>query len=548
MEKTNVLLIMADQLTGMVMPMNGHGIVKTPHLQGLAQDGVNFTHAYCNNPICAPSRASMLTGLLASRVGAYDNGAAFPSEVPTIGHYLASKGYSTCLSGKMHFVGADQNHGYTERLTTDIYPSDYGWTADWEAPGPYPYAPSRMTVRGVIEAGVCVSSMQTDHDEEVAHTTVRKIHDLARDTTDTPFFLTASFTNPHNPFTVPQEFFDLYSPEEIDMPLVPGLPPEERDAWSKRYYYLIRQDEHHISDEHIRRARHSYYAMTSYVDHCVGRIIKALKDTGQYDSTLIVFTADHGDMLGERGMWYKFNPYEWSMRIPMIIKAPGAKPGRKVHVPVSLLDLAPTILDYAGSRESYGYTENFEGSSLVPLLNGKDDWDNRPVCMEFTAEGVHAPGCIIRDHRYKYIHCGTDPELLFDMHDDPSELNNLAADAGHAHILAAMRKILHETWDLAQMQKDILRSQQRRLFLQNNVLSKAPYPDWDYQVRVDAARQYVRTRNDPSTALTKSRARFPYVPLTPEDFPRKQETAHDEHHKDTAKIVLKEVETLLPKG
>lgn len=521
MERPNVVLIMADQLTGMAMPMNGHPVVKAPHLQRLADEGVNFSHAYCNNPICAPSRASMLTGMLSSRIGAYDNGASFSTEVPTIGHYLASVGYTTCLSGKMHFVGPDQNHGYMQRLTTDIYPSDFGWTADWTKTGEYPYAPSCMTVRGVIEAGTCARSMQLDHDEDVAHTTVQKIYDFARDSSPSPFFLTASFTHPHNPFTISQRFYDLYSPDEIDMPYVSFIDPEQRDPWSKRYYHLIRQDEHNISDAHIRKARHAYYAMTSYVDHCVGRIVEALEATGLSENTIVIFTADHGDMLGERGMWYKFNPFEWSMRIPYVIKAPGCKAGYTVDAPVSLLDLAPTILDYAGGRESFAYTENFEGASLLPLLNGANTWENRPVCMEFTAEGVTAPACIIRDHRYKYVHCGTDPEMLFDLHEDPHEMVNLALNGEYASVLAVMRKVLHETWDVEQLRKDIIKSQQRRLFLQKSVFTRKDFPEWDYQVRQDATKQYVRSRNDPSTAMTKSRARLPYVPPTPEDHPRK---------------------------
>ncbi len=517
----NIVLIMADQLTGMAMPMNGNPVVKAPNLQQLAKEGVNFENAYCNNPVCAPSRASLLTGLLSSEVGAYDNGAPFASEIPTIGHYLISLGYTTTLTGKMHFVGADQNHGYEDRLNTDIYPSDYGWTADW-AQQDEPFAPSVMTVRGVIEAGACKRCMQTDHDEEVAYTAVQKIYDLARRQDKKPFFLTASFTNPHNPYVVEQKYLDMYTEEEINMPDAEYIEPELRDAWSKRYYQLIRQDEHYITEDHVRKARHAYYAMTSYIDDLAGRVITALKETDQYENTIIIFTADHGDMLGERGMWYKFNPFEWSVRVPYIIKTPDAKGGQNIKNPVSNLDIVPTLLDYVDEAKELDYVEELRGTSLRNVINGKEELEQRLVPIEFTGEGVYAPACIIRGNQYKFIHCGDDPEMLFDMNADPLEQNNLVNDPSKKDELEKMQKALHEIWDLETLQKTIELSQKRRIFMQNKVFQKpgANYPEWDYQVVKDATKQYVRSRSQASTALTKALTRLPFVPSTPVDVPR----------------------------
>lgn len=516
----NILLIMADQLTGAAIPMNGRREVKTPHLSALANEAINFNSAYCNNPVCAPSRASMLTGLLSSRIGAYDNGASFSSEVPTVAHYLGALGYSTTLSGKMHFVGPDQTHGYHERLTTDIYPSDYGWTADWTVQG-YPYAPSVMSLRGVVEAGVCVRSMQIDHDEEVTATTVQKIYDLARCEEQKPFFLTASLTHPHNPYTVPQEFYDLYTDEEIEMPVVDPIPFNEKDPWSKRYYELIRADEHDVSPENVRKARRSYYATVSYLDDCVGRILTALKKTGFDDNTIIIFTSDHGDMLGERGLWYKFNPFEWSIRIPMIIRTPDCRKGVSIKTPVSLLDITPTLLDYAQTQGKPLHVEALEGQSLRPLLTGKGKQDHAEVPIEYTGEGVYAPALILLNNQYKYVYCETDPPMMFDLTRDPNELNNLAGNKEYAQIENGFVKRIHKLWNPDQIKEDILLSQARRLFLQRQVLPHENHPQWDYQVRKDATKQYVRSKNDPSTAMTKSRARFPYVPVTPPDHPRK---------------------------
>jgi choline-sulfatase len=174
-EHPNILFIMADQLTAPALPFYGHPLVKTPHLTALANDGVVFENAYCNSPLCAPSRFSMMTGQLPSRIGAYDNAAYFPGDIPTMAHYLRERGYHTCLSGKMHFVGADQLHGFEERLTTDIYPSDFGWTPDWENFAERPSWYHNML--SVVQAGLCTTSNQLDFDEEVAFHAVRKIYD-----------------------------------------------------------------------------------------------------------------------------------------------------------------------------------------------------------------------------------------------------------------------------------------------------------------------------------------------------------------------------------
>ena len=186
-----------------VLPVYGHPLVKAPRLEDLARDGVVFENAYCNNPICASSRFSMMAGQLPSRIGAYDNAAEFPATVPTFAHYLRALGYTTCLSGKMHFVGPDQLHGFEERLTTDIYPSDFGWTPDWSR-GDRQLPPSGMSMRSVVEAGRCRRSLQIDYDEDVGFQAVRKIYDYARDPDGKPFFLAASFTHPHNPFFSPR--------------------------------------------------------------------------------------------------------------------------------------------------------------------------------------------------------------------------------------------------------------------------------------------------------------------------------------------------------
>src|SRR6187455_953236 len=217
--RPNFLVLMADQMAAHALPFHGNKVVRAAALSRLAQEGVVFDAAYCNSPICAPSRFSMLSGRLPTAIGAYDNAAEFPASVPTLMHYLNAAGYQTILAGKMHFIGPDQLHGFAERLTTDIYPADFAWTPNW-AVGPADDKPSGISMNNVLQAGPCVRSLQMDYDDEVEHFALQRLYDLAREpeATRKPFFLTVSFSHPHPPFTAGQEHWDRYTDDEIDAP------------------------------------------------------------------------------------------------------------------------------------------------------------------------------------------------------------------------------------------------------------------------------------------------------------------------------------------
>ncbi len=520
MTRPNIVLIQADQLTAMVLPMYANSMVKTPNMSSIANNGVTFLNSYCNNPVCGPSRASMMTGQLSSAVGCYDNAGELLSSIPTFAHYLRYQGYRTCLNGKMHFVGADQLHGFEERTTTDIYPSDFGWTADWSQTDE-PYAPSRMSLRSIVEAGLCKRSLQIDYDEEVCFHTVQKIYDFARDLDERPFMIMASFTHPHNPFVTTQEFWDLYDHDQINLPEVSYIPIAERDPWSQRYAYTIREDEHDVTEADLRNARHAYYGMVSYFDSLIGRILKALDDGRFTNNTYVFVVADHGEMLGERGTWFKFLPYEWSTRVPMIVKGPGVKPGYIEQKGVSLIDLLPTFNEIAADGKSVELADNVDGHSLTNLMSGDNsNWADE-VLMEFTGEGVYAPALILRKYGYKYVHCRTDPPMLFNLQEDPLELNNVANDPKHEGIESKMRTEIENRWDYDRLETEIRVSQKRRLFVQQALL-KGKWTGWDHQPFVDATRAYVRGAIDPNTTATKARRRLPFVEEVPPHRPRNQ--------------------------
>src|SRR3954466_5787747 len=261
----NIVLFMADQLTAPALPCYGHPVVSAPHIGALATRSVLFESAYCNSPLCAPSRFAFMTGRLPSRTGAYDNAAEQPAAIPTFAHGLRALGYRTCLSGKMHFVGPDQLHGFEERLTTDVYPADFGWTPNWDdADGRFDWWFHNMD--SVVNAGVAEATNQLDFDDEVGFRTVRKLRDLARTSDDRPWMLTASFTHPHDPYAMRRQYWDLYDHDDIDPPRVGPLPADELDPHSRRLRNVSAMERTEINDAQVRNARHAYYAAIAYVD------------------------------------------------------------------------------------------------------------------------------------------------------------------------------------------------------------------------------------------------------------------------------------------
>jgi choline-sulfatase len=220
MKRKNILFIMADQMAAPLLPFYGSSPIKLPNLSRLAEQGVVFDAAYCNSPLCAPSRFTLVSGQLPSKIGAYDNAADFPADVPTYAHYLRRLGYRTALSGKMHFCGPDQLHGYEERLTSDIYPADYGWAVNWDEPHVRPSWYHNMS--SVLQAGPCLRTNQLDFDEEVVFKAQQYLFDHIREDGDQPFCLTVSMTHPHDPYTIPKPFWDLYDESDIPLPATPA--------------------------------------------------------------------------------------------------------------------------------------------------------------------------------------------------------------------------------------------------------------------------------------------------------------------------------------
>ncbi|NNF64009.1 MAG: choline-sulfatase [Acidimicrobiia bacterium] len=498
----NVLLVMADQLAPHATGTYGHPLVRTPNMDALARRGVRFDATYAHSPLCAPARFSFLSGQAITRIGAYDNAAEFPASVPTVAHYMRLMGYRTCLSGKMHFVGPDQLHGFDERVTTDIYPADFAWTPNWDQ------SSERIgkwyhNMDSLHEAGQAAMTYQIEYDEEVGFAAKRRIYDYARDGDERPWMLVASFIHPHDPYVARPEWWNLYDHDEIDLPT--PVEPTALDAHSKRIRAGIEYDTVGATEEHIRSARHGYYANTSYFDSWLGRLIETVEETGQADNTLIILTADHGDMLGERGQWFKMSMFERSARVPFIIAGPGISPDIVPNA-CSHLDFLPTLLDIASGdgRPWPEIGQDLDGRSLWHLINGGEDAVDETT-GEYCAEMTSYPIFMIRRGAFKYIHCETDPPLLYDLASDPDETRNLAEDPAHADLSAEFAAEVAAKWDSEAIREQVLSSQRARRTLHAAMTGSGV--SWDYQPVRDAANEYVRNHMD--WAEAGARMRFP---------------------------------------
>ncbi|KAF2020839.1 choline-sulfatase [Aaosphaeria arxii CBS 175.79] len=520
-KQPNILYIMADQMAAPLLKMNDpNSPIKTPNIDKLAETGVVFGSAYCNSPLCAPSRFTMCTGQLPSKIRGYDNASVLNSDVPTYAHYLRSEGYETALAGKMHFIGPDQLHGFEHRLTSDIYPGDLGWTVNWDKPEERQEWYHNMS--SVMQAGPCVRSNQLDYDEDVMFKSSQYLLDYVRSDPSTrrPFALTVSLTHPHDPYTMTQDYWDRYEDVDIPLPRV-KLSQEEQDTHSQRLLKTVDLWDNPVPDEAAIRARRAYFGACSFVDDQVGKLVTILKNCHLDKDTIIVFSGDHGDMLGERGLWYKMSWFENSARVPMIINYPAKFTPKRVTESVSTMDLLPTFIDLAGGDMSV--MRPVDGVSLYNYLvsdkPGKDE-----VFGEYMGEGTVTPVVMIRRGKWKYTRSLVDDPQLFDLVNDPQELVNLkdSQEPEHRDAFEAFEREADAKWDLQQLHMDVLSSQRERRVVWGALQIGRREP-WDYQPPHNDRDRFIRS-HIPLDELER-RARFPVV-----DYLGRPKTAAASHH------------------
>ncbi|CAG7623127.1 Choline-sulfatase [Paenibacillus solanacearum] len=445
MSKPNIVFIVSDQHRGDFMGSAGNRVVRTPNLDHLAEGGVRFTNAYCNAPLCVPSRMSMLTGRYPHQTGVFANSDHLASDIPTFVHGLGLGGYETVLCGRMHFVGPDQRHGYERRLVGDITPTYLGGpsTAYGDLKGT-----SGQGLRSIVTAGPGNSPV-IHYDEQVTQAYEQYVSERSSDA-KRPLFITVGLYGPHHPFISPREQYEqaVQAMKVNDTPMPPDSLP--RHPWLEHWFRRLEAEQ--ITPELQFEARANYIGLVNRLDQLVGRIVEA--SAALPGDTWIVYVSDHGEMAGDKGMFWKRSFYEGALRVPMIwhpLRLGGSDvivKGAAIDTPVSLVDLAPTFLAATQSPAP----SSLAGNDLSPLLFGDDRagtvWEQEPPVFVELLTPQDSAIRMVRQGDYKLIYFHNYPPVqLFDLRSDPQETTNLAEREEYRDLVQRLTGLVLQGWD-----------------------------------------------------------------------------------------------------
>jgi choline-sulfatase len=439
MQPKNLLFILSDQHNREVMGCSGHPIVKTPNLDLLANSGTRFTNAYTPSPICVPARAALATGRYVHDVRFWDNAIAYNGTIRSWSHRLRDAGHRVAAIGKLHFNSEQEDHGFTQAINNLHIPDGLGDVLGLVRKGANERGGARKYAR---EIGPKESSY-TKYDKDIAAQSIEWIRARATTPDEKPWMLFSSFVMPHFPLHAPPEFYSMYKPEDVSLPRLNNESQRISHPFLKEMTRVLPFDKY-FSDESRRIAIASYFGMVSLLDHNIGLLINTLKETGLDKTTRIIYASDHGELLGNHGMWGKMCFHEESVGIPLIINGEDVPAGKIENTPVSLLDLYPTFLDCLGLTLDAEEERELPGRSLYKFLHNSDP--TRRVFSEYHAACSITGSYMIRKGRWKYIfYVGLAPQL-FDLEADPTEANDLGLDTNFEQIRSEfnieLRKIL----------------------------------------------------------------------------------------------------------
>jgi len=439
-KKQNVIVIMSDEHDPRIMGCSGHPFIKTPNLDLLAARGVRFTDAYTPSPICVPARAAFATGMPVHKIRHWDNAMPYAGHQRGWGHVLQDHGVRVESIGKLHYRSEEDPAGFdVEHLPMHVlggYGMVWGSIRD-------PFRPRKDGPRMLGERMGPGESSYTQYDRSVTQRAVQWLHDAKSDA-GRPFVLYVGLVAPHFPFIVPQEFYDLYPLDTLPEPKLHPSTGYKRHPWVQEYADFIGSDDAFADRDERLRAFAAYYGLCSWLDHNVGQILAAVREAGLEDNTQIVYTSDHGDNLGARGVWGKSTLYQESVKVPMLLAGPGVDPG-VCATPVDLMDLFPTILEAVGIDPAPEMGDR-PGRSLYEVAAAPTDTE-RTILSQYHAVGSNAAGYMLRKGRWKYhYYVGFAPEL-FDLEADPEETNDLAGRADHAAVIDSLHQELLKLCD-----------------------------------------------------------------------------------------------------
>jgi choline-sulfatase len=426
----NLVVIMSDEHDPRYMGASGHPFIQTPNLDRLAARGLRFANAYTPCPICVPARAAFATGTYVHQNEYWDNAIAYDGRIPSWGHALQQAGIRVDSVGKLHYQDDESSTGFDrQHQPMHIYKGHGMVFGSIRDPLPEPF--EHRMIGSEVGPG---DSSYNKYDRSTAEIAARWIEEQAG--SDRPWVLYVGFVAPHFPFVAPQEFFDLYPIADQPPRKLHPRDGYRRHPWLEEQHRMWPHDEMFRSDDERKLAVAAYYALCSYVDAQVGVVLDAIERSGLNGTTRVIYTSDHGDNVGARGLWGKSNLYQESVAVPMLMAGPGIAPG-VVETPVSLVDLYPTILDAVGAPDTDASTRR-PGRSLFDIAAEPAD-PERIAFSEYHAFGAASGAFMLRKGRWKY-HCypGFPPEL-FDLEADPEETTDLAGRPESASTLAMMR-------------------------------------------------------------------------------------------------------------
>ena len=444
----NVLVLISDQHSKHHLGCYGDELVRTPHLDRLASEGMRFDNVYCPSPLCVPSRMAFMSCRYPSATKIWTNNHLLHSGTPTWAHALGAAGVDTALIGRMHFNGPDQRHGFAERPLGEygaIHPGARRLGTLFQS---IPNTTTGQNRTAVEVAGAGTTSYQV-FDERVAETTCDWLRQRVT-AGGRPFAAVSGFLLPHCPFVAPRDLFDYYY-DRVDVPEQPRAAAQPPAVVNFRRNRGILQPP--LPEERIRVARAAYFGMCEHLDRQVGQILDCLDETGLAEDTLVIYVSDHGEMAGEHGCWWKSNYYEGSVGVPMMARWPGeVRPGSMSQEICNLMDLGVTLSDLTGAPA----LPQADGHSLLRTLRGQDD-PARPgeTFAELGPARGNAPSRMIRRDRWKLTKYGDDtPPILFDLEQDPGEWHDLGCDPAYAAVRDELLRAVYDKWDAAYVQAE----------------------------------------------------------------------------------------------
>ncbi|MDB5992353.1 MAG: betC [Herbaspirillum sp.] len=423
----NLLIIMSDEPNPKMLGCAGHPIVETPNLDRLAASGVRFNSAYCTSPVCIPARASFAVGKYIFQIGHADNADAYDGETPSWHHKLRDRGHQVVSIGKLHFRKNDEDHGFSEEIVPMHTIEGKGDLMGLVRSD----LPVRKGAYKMAELAGPGESQYTFYDREIAARAQVWLREEAAKFNGKPWVLFVSFVAPHFPLTAPPQHYYKYFDQDLPRPKLYAHDERPMHPALVDYRGSFNYDDY-FDEAKLKKALSGYYGLCSFLDENIGLVLDALNESGLADNTQVIYTSDHGDSMGSRGMWGKSSMFEEAASVPLIIAGPGIPVGKVVDTPTSHVDVYPFILEAVGAVEQ-GLMAGFPGVSLNALVAGVKP--ERNVLVEYHGMGSTTGAFMIRHQQYKYVFYVNYPPQLFDLKADPEELTDLAADPAYAEVL-----------------------------------------------------------------------------------------------------------------